>query len=320
MRRAWILVLGAVALSAAVFLAAGSYLVRPTRATLGSPPAGAMQVSFPSESGALLHGWFFPVEKPRGSVVLMHGLRGNRANMTNRARLVTRLGFSALSFDFQAHGESEGEQITFGGRESCDARAAVGYLRQRVPDLPVFVVGVSLGGAAALLSTPPLEVNGMVLEAVYPDIDTAVSNRLSMRIPYGSLGTPLFTAQLGPRLGISAEQLDPARAAAGVRTPMLVLAGSEDLHTTASDTHRLFDSISAWKRLVWFDGAGHVDFMVYNPGLYTAEVESFLTREQPTAHDPPGLGPGAAHSPRRASTVEQGAPADSPTATRFRCG
>jgi alpha/beta superfamily hydrolase len=80
--------------------------------------------------------------------------------------------------DFQGTGESEGEAITFGWRERFDVLAAVKYLKARSPNQRVGVIGVSLGGAATLLATPPLELNGAVLEAVYPSIDRAVVNRL----------------------------------------------------------------------------------------------------------------------------------------------
>lgn len=39
-----------------------------------------------------------------------------------------------------------------------------------------------MGGAATLLASPPLDVNALVLEMVYPNINQAVSNRLSMRV------------------------------------------------------------------------------------------------------------------------------------------
>ena len=141
------------------------------------------------------------------------------------------------------------------------------------------MLGVSLGGAAALLAEPPLDVNGMILESVYPDIVSAISNRLEMRIPYSSLLTPLFTAQIGPRLGFSADNLAPAVAAKSVSSPVFVLSGTEDLHTTPEDTQRLFNAFPGPnKELVWFDGAAHRDLLAHDARLYRTVVKSLLTR------------------------------------------
>lgn len=277
MRKILILAVASVLLGSVAFWVAGAQLVRPATADIGLAPGGAEVVSFKSFSGANLRGWYFPIEGARGSVLLMHGVRGNRTNMTKRAELANQLGFSAMSFDFQAHGESEGEAITFGWRESEDAASAVEYLRHRSTGGPVFVIGVSLGGAAALLADPALSVDGMILEAVYPDIAAAVSNRLEMRLPLGSFLTPLFTAQLGPRLGVAAEELAPARAAQTVELPVLIMSGTVDLHTTPGDTRRLFDAFPGPdKTLVWFDGAAHIDLLAFDAELYLASVRDFL--------------------------------------------
>ena len=112
------------------------------------------------------------------------------------------------------------------------------YLSTQLPGAPIFVVGVSLGGAAAVLADPTLEVDGLILEAVYPDISTAISNRLRIRAPFGSLATPLFTMQFEPRLGTLVDRLSPVTAAATIRSPVLILSGTLDRHTTVEDSQR----------------------------------------------------------------------------------
>jgi alpha/beta superfamily hydrolase len=52
----------------------------------------------------------------------MHGVRANRLSMVERARFLSYAGYSVLLFDFQGHGESTGQHITFGYLESKDAR------------------------------------------------------------------------------------------------------------------------------------------------------------------------------------------------------
>jgi hypothetical protein len=67
------------------------------------------------------------------------------------------------------------------------------------PDQRVGVIGISLGGAATVLTAPPLELDAAVFEAVYPSIDRAVVNRLSMRVgPLAPLPAPLLLLLMRP--------------------------------------------------------------------------------------------------------------------------
>ncbi len=54
-----------------------------------------------------------------------------------------------------------------------------------------------MGGAAAILASPPLQADAFVLEMVYPTIDDAVTNRLTMRLgSWARVWTPLLVLQL----------------------------------------------------------------------------------------------------------------------------
>ena len=128
MRRSWmLLVLGVIAASIGVWMLGGA-LVAPVPRAVGPPPkqlAGALTVEFPSGSGSTIRAWFAPGVPGRGSVVLAHAVRGDRRGMLSRAEFLQRAGYSVLLFDAQAHGESQGDRITFGYLEALDAAAAV---------------------------------------------------------------------------------------------------------------------------------------------------------------------------------------------------
>jgi pimeloyl-ACP methyl ester carboxylesterase len=113
----------------------GSLLSAPANGAVGSVPRDlhGRDVQFPSDSGSTIHGWLIPGKPGAGAVVLMHGVRSSRADMVGRARFLSAAGYTVLLFDFQAHGESPGRQITFGYLESRDARAAVQFLRANAP-------------------------------------------------------------------------------------------------------------------------------------------------------------------------------------------
>ena len=256
--------------------AAGWLLTKPVPLDFPTTPVGATNVSFVSESGSELSGWLYSADAPEAIALLMHGIRSNRGQMIARAQHLLDMNITTLIFDFQAHGESSGDIITLGYLESLDAQAALNYLKSVQPDLPALAVGVSMGGAAALLANPALDVDVLIVESVYPDITTAISNRLSRRIPGGDLLTPLLTFQIKPRAGITASALSTIASAGRVKAATLVLNGTEDKSTTVEDTQRLFNSLPQPKEIRLIEGAGHVDLESYNSDEYWETVELFL--------------------------------------------
>ncbi len=270
-------VLGILA-SAGFVWTVGTLLTQPVPMRMDQTPAGAVDVNFTSNSGSKVSGWLFKAEEARAVALLMHGIRSSRRQMVSRAQHLLEMGFTSLVFDFQAHGESPGEMITLGYLESLDAQAGLGFLKKVAPELPVMVVGVSMGGAAALLANPPLDVQVLVLESVYPDARTAIANRLAARFPGGRLLTPLLSSQIEHRIGIPASALAPAVEASRVKAATLVLSGAADPYTTIDDSQLLYDALPEPRVLELLPEAGHVDLEQFDSGWYWAVVEPFIKK------------------------------------------
>lgn len=258
---------------------AGAIATAPAHRSVGAPPAdlGAREVQFQSKSGATIRGWFLSGKKGAGAIILMHGVRSNRLSMLNRARFLNQAGFSVLLFDFQAHGESRGDHITFGYLESRDAEAAVNFLRINAAGEKIGVIGESMGGAATLLASPPLDVDAMVLEMVYPTIDEATRNRISMRLgSWAGMLTPLLTLQLKPRLGISGDALRPIDKVGGIHVPKFFIVGAEDRYTTLVESERIFAAAAEPKQLWIVEGAKHSDLYAVKKKDYEERITSFF--------------------------------------------
>jgi alpha-beta hydrolase superfamily lysophospholipase len=257
----------------------GGGLVAPSNHPIGVPPPAlhTQNVEFPSASGAMIHGWLVPGQPGKGAVVLMHGVHGDRMSLVARAEFLSRAGYSVLLFDFQAHGESPGKEITFGYLESRDATAAVRYLREKLPGEKIGVIGISLGAASALLADPPLPVNAMVLESSYPTIYQATEDRMVVRFGWlGKLVTPLLTCQLHPRLGIRLDDLEPIEKARQVSVPKFFIAGTADRNTTIAESRSLFAAAAEPKQAWWIDGAAHEDMLRFAGHEYETRVLAFL--------------------------------------------
>jgi fermentation-respiration switch protein FrsA (DUF1100 family) len=256
----------------------------PAPATIGDAPADlhAETVAIASASRATLGGWFIKGQPGHGVVVLLHGVKSNRLSMVRRARLLSAAGLSVLSFDFRAHGESTGTRITFGRLEALDARAAVAFVRGRLPAEHVGVIGTSLGGAAALLGPNPLAVDALVLEAVCSNIGTATANRI--RVVLGPvLGSAvalpaawLFELLLPPVLGTRPSELAPIDHVAEAAAPVLIASGTRDDRTTIAEAKAMFDRARQPKSFWSVEDAGHIDLEAFAPDEYRRRVLPFL--------------------------------------------
>jgi len=267
--------------SLATILIAGSALSAPAPQHVGDLPAdlNGSSVEFQSNSGSTIHGWYIPGQHGAGAIVLMHGVRSNRLSMVERARFLSHEGYSVLLFDFQAHGESPGDHITFGYLESEDAKAAIDFVRNAAPGERIGVIGESMGGAASLLATPPLNVNSMVIEMVYPTINDAVADRLTAHLGgWARVLSPLLLVQLKPRLGIGADNLRPIDHVGKLTMPKLFIAGADDQHTTLAESRKIFEMASEPKEFWIVPGAAHVDLHNAARVEYEQRVVNFFKR------------------------------------------
>jgi fermentation-respiration switch protein FrsA (DUF1100 family) len=199
--------------------------------------------------------------------------------MVERAGFLHRAGYSLLLFDAQAQGESPGEHITFGYLESLDSQAAVAFLRSQLPAERIGYLGVSQGGAAALIGPAPLPVQALILEAVYPTLREAVIDRMGIRLgPLGRYLAPLLLMQVQPRVGVDPDSVAPIEGIRHIRAPLLLIAGDQDRHTLLSESQRLFEAAPEPKDLWVIPGASHVNFHRFDPAAYEHRVLEFLAR------------------------------------------
>lgn len=260
---------------------AGDLLTKPARTPTGVPEPAlrARSLTFDSVSGAKLSAWFASGSSGAGAILLLHAVRSNKRSMLPRAQFLSALGFSVFLVDLQAHGESEGERISFGHRESADVLASVAKLQELAPGERLGVLGASLGAASFLLSDVQPLVDAVVLESVYPTIEDAVANRL--HIYFGEVGpwlSPLLLAQLRTRLGVAPSQLRPIERVSLLRCPVLIVHGTEDRHTPIQESRRLFAGIPTPKEFYALAGAAHVDLHAYGGEEYERRIGGFFAR------------------------------------------
>ncbi|MBX9885377.1 MAG: alpha/beta fold hydrolase, partial [Novosphingobium sp.] len=260
----------------------GSQLTQPTPAAMALPDGSGRPVSITSTATVTLGGTYWPPPiSGSPAILLLHGNGGDRTQMSTLAAVLRNEGYGVLAIDFRGHGRSTPLSKSFGLFEADDAAAALSWLRRCTPGSRVGVIGFSLGGAASLLGRDgPLEADALVLEGVYPDIRHAIGNRVARRLGSSAAGLiePLLSFQSLPRFGVWPSQIAPIRAAARLRTPVMVVGGAADMNTPPEETRALYQAINAPKQLLILPGIGHDELGSTLPEALKPELLAFLDR------------------------------------------
>jgi len=253
-------------------------LVAPAHSLVTSPiiDLPLKTIKLASESGSILSGWHIHSKEAKGVVILLHGIRATRLSMLKRAEFLYEEGYSVILIDFQAHGESSGDHITVGYLEKYDVLTTIKYAKAQYSDEPVGIIGVSLGGASALLASPQ-DIDALIIESVYLNIRTAVYNRVKQRLGIFSLiPTELLLAQLKPRLGINASMLSPVSYIDSITCPIYIISGMADRYTTQRETEVLYANAQQPKKLWLLPDIGHEDIYKASPTLYKENIITFF--------------------------------------------
>lgn len=116
-------------------------------------PFKVEEVTFHSEDGLRLAGWFVPSQNG-ATIILLHPYGGNRLSMRWHAEQLVGAGYGVLMYDERASGESEGTYRSYGWEDPRDAGGALAFLRDRqeVNMEKVGISGCSIGAQIALQS------------------------------------------------------------------------------------------------------------------------------------------------------------------------
>lgn len=272
MKKLLLLFSGVLVCGALIVWLTGSYLSKSANHAITMPNIGFESVAY-----GRTHGSFLDAGSRQQCALLLHGVHADRTSMIDRAKFLKTLGISTLAIDLQAHGETEGEQISFGYFEAEDAYNGLLYLKKVAGCHKVIANGVSLGGAATLLGKTAVEADALVLESVFPTIEEAVADRLEARLgPIGRMLAPLLYGQIPLRIGVPIEKLRPIESLKSLQIPVLVIGGSKDLSTKLSETKRMYQTIKSPKQLWIVEGAAHQDIYRYDPLGYESRLRQFI--------------------------------------------
>lgn len=283
--------LGALGVGATMLTVAGSatmahIITRPRRLrAVATREVGdtVEDVSFRTDDGLTLHGWYLAHPAPRDAIVICHGYAMNRHELLDFADALRERGHAVLLFDFRAHGASEGVRSTIGYREADDIGAAVAFLKAR-PELAgrrVGVAGISMGAAAALLAAArEPHIAAVVADSSFATLrDIAAGGlRLIYRLPAFPFA-PLIVrfSELLTRSRIGANRPIDAVAALAPR-PLLLIHNGADQLVPVANARALYAAAGEPKELWIVPDLGHASALTYFPREYVERLDRFFSR------------------------------------------
>jgi uncharacterized protein len=277
-----VVIVAVLAVALAISWAIGSATVRSGSSIVAKATAPARDLTIISTDGLQLAATFRPGIKPDApAVLLLHGSGTSREQTTGTAAWLASKGYAALTIDFRGHGQSARAQRSFGLFEAKDARAAFDWLKRQEHGAPVAVIGISLGGASALLGEDgPLPADALVLQGVYPDIRHAIRNRIASLTTVGPalVLEPLLSFQIRLRFGVWPSRLSPLAAIREYRGPVLIIGGGGDRYTPPAETRQLYAAARGPKTVWLAPDADHGDVSDLQSSGYRQHLVDFLGR------------------------------------------
>jgi fermentation-respiration switch protein FrsA (DUF1100 family) len=124
-------------------------------------------VSFVTDDGVRLSGWYVPSASARGTVVYFHGNGGNISYCTEMLRVLHAMDVNVFIFDYRGYGDSEGLPTEEGTYRDADAAWRYLVEKRHIPPRELVLYGHSLGGAIASWLAARREHAALVLESAF---------------------------------------------------------------------------------------------------------------------------------------------------------
>ena len=260
-------------------------LLRPERRAMAKTPADfgleMTEIRIPGPRGTLA-GWYLPARNGC-TLICCHGINDNSGQwIAPIAKLHARSGYGALLFDFAGHGQSEGNQVTYGIRERHDVTAVIDYLRQRgdVDMERVAILGFSLGAITAVMSAAEHpDLRAVVIESGFSDLHHDIAKLFARYTGLPAFPFVRLVIFWGQRIArVRLEEVRPARIIGNIAPrPVLIISDLRDaLADEPYDGEYLYQAAGEPKELWQVAEASHVNAFGIEPEAWIDRVGGFL--------------------------------------------
>jgi uncharacterized protein len=230
-------------------------------------------VSFVSEDGVTLRGWWFPCPDSQRVIIGFSGHKGVKQDLLGIGSGLWRAGNNVLLFDFRGCGESDFAPLSLGHNELPDARAAIDYVEERLPEANIGIVGFSMGAAIAILiAARDDRIRAVVADSPFATINDVLKHahrRYRLPVDVTVALTDLVTRV---RYGYGFNAVRPIDAVSRIAPrPLLLIHGSADRLIPIEHSYRLHAAAGRGSRLWVVNDVLHC-------GAYFKDREEYVSR------------------------------------------
>jgi len=255
-----------------------------------------------------LHRWL-PTSPPKAVIVALHGFNDYGRFIETPADYFTRHGIAVYSYDQRGFGANP-DRGRWAGVESYsdDLKTLTALIRQRHPDIPLYVLGESMGGAIAIVAATSglAHTDGLILaspavwarwtmpwyqrsllwlgdhlapgmELTGNGLGIQPSDNLEMLRALGRDPLVIKATRIDAVAGLT-DLMDQAQAAAPrLRIRTLYLYGGRDQLVPRAPTLSFLNRTDTHQvRLAWYDGAYHMLLRDLEASRYWRDILSWI--------------------------------------------
>ncbi len=239
------------------------------------------QISFQTQDGLTIRGWFIPAAAGRretpATVIVLHTLGRTRQDVLEFALPFREKGFNLALIDMRGHGESDGQFFTYGYHEWKDVAGLIDWLEARkdVAAENIHLLGVSAGGAVAIVAASrDSRIKALVSVASFADLGEMIKGQ--------SPWLPRFWRERAVRKAehladFSVADASPLKNIAQVKCPVLLVHGDTDDYVPYSNAERLFARANDPKVLYTIPGGNHANMFAKGGKQLTDTIAKFMS-------------------------------------------
>lgn len=222
----------------------------------------------------------------RDTVIMVHGLGGNRITVYPTAEVFLKNGYNVLAYDQRSSGENTAQYTTFGYLESRDLADCVGYLKNNLSDnKKIGLWGISYGGATVgiFLGSEKAEQN-----VDFAILDSAVSDMTFMlftEMETMDIGIPveflMFTGNMVTRMkmGFFYKDADVCIYTGKTSVPVMVIHSKADTLTPYFMGEDIFNSVPHNRKTIFtVEDSKHADIFSDHPAEYESNIMEFIKK------------------------------------------
>lgn len=223
-------------------------------------------------------------EKNTDTIVMVHGLGGNRWTNYPIANMFLENGYNVISYDQRSSGENTAKYTTYGYLESHDLQDYVTYLKDNIGDnKKIGVWGTSFGGGTVGIYLGSDQANRNVDFAILDCPMSNMSYMLSTEMEKMDIGIPvdfmMFTGNIVTKLklGFSYEDANICNRIGDTKVPLLIINSRADEITPYFMGQDIYNSVKHNnKKIFTVEYSAHAEIYFDYPNEYENNVFGFI--------------------------------------------